>query len=101
MTRVSQVAVTDCRGRRAGPVMISAVDGADVMIATSRLDLASKVGTLAGIDFNRVVRARIEDNVIDPGTAFLIHLNASPDSVVEGNVLDGADSAIVFEGACD
>jgi parallel beta-helix repeat protein len=94
----SNVVVEDNRIERAGgdPLYLHATTGA--WVQRNVVVLRTKVGSVHGFWLEEVMQSHIIDNVIDPGEAFLIHLNNSSDNELIGNILDRGDTGITIYG---
>ncbi|MGE5185801.1 MAG: right-handed parallel beta-helix repeat-containing protein [Acidobacteriota bacterium] len=95
----SNVSITDCHVAVTGAMPIHVIASSDVTIQRAFVALQAKTGTVYGIVLEGSTRAHVLDNIIDPGTAWMIDLQDTSQSEIRGNILDGADTGIVLFGA--
>ena len=88
----------DCRVDHAAGEPILLRTSSDLYVRRAFVALASKSGTLHGIEVESSSQIHILDSIIDPGTAWMIDLQDTTDSEITGNVIDGADTGITLFG---
>ena len=90
--------IDDCRVDHAAGEPVLVRTSSDLFVRRAFVALASKAGTLHGIEVESSSQIHILDSIIDPGTAWMIDLQDTTDSEITGNVIDGADTGITLFG---
>lgn len=90
--------IDDCRVDHAAGEPILLATSTDLTVRRAFVALLSKAGVVHGIEVQASSQIHILDSIVDPGTAWMIHLQDTTDSEVTGNVVDGGDTCIALTG---
>ena len=90
--------VEDGRIEQPGGTPVGLVDSTDVVVRRLFVALNAKVGPVRGVEVVGGLRIQLHDNLIDPGEAFLVSIEASVDTELIGNILDRGDTGIAILG---
>ena len=91
--------IDDCRVDQAAGDPILLATSTDTYVRRAFVALATKSGVVHGIEVQGSSQMHILDSIVDPGTAWMIHLQDTTDSEVTGNVVDGGDTCIALTGS--